>query len=80
MATFTRNYTKKHQRITADCLKIGEMMEVDEEKTPEYKGFVILRSYNCLVCLNDPTNTWGIYSLLEGYKLLPGESVTLTQE
>jgi len=60
----------------AKWLRVGEMMEVEDEIK---RGHILLRSFNSIISLTDPNHTYGIDCELTGRKLLPGESVTLTQ-
>ena len=71
------NYTTDNLTNAQD-LKIGDLLEI---VTGEYKGEVILKTFECFVQLSDPSNTWNLNtSGLLGRKLLPGESITLTVE
>ena len=58
-------------------LKIGEMMEVYDTSIP---GQILLKTYDGIVSLNDPNQTWSSGTMLSGRKLLPGEEILLTQE
>ena len=64
--------------ILASSLKVGDMMVITEAGC--YTGHVILRTYDALCSLTNPNSTWGVGAPHKGRKLLPGESVTLTQE
>lgn len=62
----------------ASQLKVGEMMLVIEEGV--YKGDILLKTYNSVVSLVDPSFTWNPCINIKGRKLLQGESVTLIVE
>ena len=72
---FNSNCTYK-SIFDSSMLEIGEMMELYEQ----YKGFILLRTYNGFVCLNNPKFTWKSDAKLSGRKLYPGEGITLVQE
>lgn len=76
----SRRINIKHQMFTSDELKIGEMMEWEDNASPNNNGGVILRTYDRLVCLNNPSITFKIDSTLCGRKLQPGEGISLIQE
>ena len=60
-------------------LKMGEMMEIDDEDNPTDKGSIGIKTYDGIISLNDPGISWELSAKLRGRKLFPGESVTLTQ-
>ena len=71
------NY-KTDNLTNAQDLKIGDLLEIT---TGDYKGEIILKTYECFVLLSDPGSTWSLGSTgLIGRKLLPGESITLIVE
>ena len=71
------NY-KTDNLVNAQDLEIGDLLEIVEG---DYKGEIILKTYECFVQLSDPNNTWGLGTPgLIGRKLLPGESITLIVE
>lgn len=74
---YKTNFKSIQKGFNASMLEIGEMMEVTEEC---YSGHVLLRCYGYVVSLFDPKEAWDIDCSLTGRKLLPGESITLTQE
>lgn len=63
---------------TGQDLKIGDLLEI---VAGDYKGEIILKTYECFVQLSDPNNTWSLGTPgLIGRKLLPGERITLIVE
>jgi hypothetical protein len=75
--------TKDFRKITqASSLNIGDMMVINEdtEHLIKYNGYVILRVYKGLVCLDNPNLTWDSGANIKGTPLNPRDSVTLTQE
>lgn len=66
--------------IMGKDLKIGEMMMVDDNECNSYDGEILLRTSKYIVSLSCITHCWENETPLRGYKLLPGESVTLIQE
>ena len=71
------NY-KTDNLINGQDLKIGDLLEIVEG---DYKGEIILKTYECFVMLSDPGSTWSLSTPgLIGRKLLPGESITLIVE
>lgn len=73
MSILTSNLKKIRFSCKASLLCVGEMMELGD-------GVIILKTYNKLISLTNPLYTWDLDANLLGRKLLPGESVTLTQE
>ena len=62
----------------AKDLETGDLLEIVEG---DYKGEIILKTYECFVMLSDPGSTWSLSTPgLIGRKLLPGESITLIVE
>ena len=57
--------------------KMGDLMVIIETNS-NYKGHVILHSYDEFIDLNDPHNVWSLGLGVEVRYLKPGESVTLT--
>ena len=78
MKTIRINPAKRIRLIKGMDMAIGQMMElVDGCK----KGGIILRTYDGLVQLDSPSNTWsGNNCTLEGRLLNSGEGITLIQE
>lgn len=74
---YKTNFKSIQKEFNSSMLEIGEMMEITEGC---YSGHIILRCYEFIVSLYNPKNTWDIDCTLTGRKLLPGESITLTQE
>ena len=71
------NY-KTDNLTNAQDLKTGDLLEIVEG---DYKGKIILKTYECFVMLSDPSSTWSLSTCgLLGRKLLPGESITLIVE
>ena len=71
------NY-KTDNLVNAQDLEIGDLLEI---VTGDYKGEIILKTYECFVQLSDPNNTWSLGTCgILGRKLLPGESITLIVE
>ena len=71
------NY-KTDNLTNAQDLKTGDLLEV---VTGDYKGEIILKTYECFVMLSDPSSTWSLGTCgLLGRKLLPGETITLIVE
>lgn len=70
-----KKYMKKKvpPSFNASKLAIGEMMET---KT----GEIVIRSYNSIVSLTYPEQTWDTQATLSGRKLERGEYVTITQD
>lgn len=78
MAKLTTSFNISNDNFLSKDLKIGEMMEINLHGS---KGtHVIIKTYDRYVSLNAPETTWELGSKLYGRKLLPGESITLTQE
>lgn len=83
MSKLTKSWPyDKEPQFDSSRLHIGEMMVCDDSIS---KGEVLLRCYCSIVSLTDPTHTWKFNFTSEcpkliGRKLLPGESITLTQE
>lgn len=70
---------KDDKPFNSSMLEVGEMMKCTE--IDNHYGEILLRIYgDTIVSLNTPGSTWSGPSSLSGRKLLPGESVTLTQE
>ena len=71
------NY-KTDNLINGQDLKIGDLLEI---VIGDYKGEIILKTYECFVLLSNPNNTWSLDTPgLIGRKLLPGERITLIVE
>ena len=71
------NY-KTDNLTNAQDLKIGDLLEIT---TGDYKGEIVLKTYECFVLLSDPGSTWRLGTPgFIGRKLLPGESITLIVE
>ena len=71
------NY-KTDNLTNAQDLKTGDLLEIVEG---DYKGKIILKTYECFVMLSDPSSTWSLSTCgLLGRKLLPGETITLIVE
>jgi hypothetical protein len=65
-----------YDSFSSTNLEIGEMMEAQISDNIE----VIIRTHSGFVSLTNPSHVWNLDANLKGRKLLPGESITLTQE
>jgi len=67
----TSNIPEVNPTVRALDMKIGQMGIMDEQ--------IVLRCYECLISLTDPSYTWDAYALESNYvRILPvGTTVTL---
>ena len=81
MAKLTLNLLNSSANFDSSMLKVGEMMQIfDKDVDKKHWGTVGIRIYEDFASLSHPSSTWDVSSKILGRKLLPGESVTLTQE
>ena len=59
MIRVTESY--KSQTIFAKDMKIGDTGIIADRDTDS--GKIVLRGYDCLVCLNEPVSTWDLNNL-----------------
>lgn len=78
MSKLTIKFKTNDKPFNSSMLKIGELMEVGLSHA--YAEHIIIRVFGKFVSLNSPGITWDESAIIPGRKLLPGESVTLTQE
>lgn len=74
------NFQAVRKKCNSHDLKIGEMMILDDTAYPEYHGHILIKIYDEILSLSDPSIVWNEKGGLNGSKLLPGESITLIQE
>ena len=75
MAKLTINFNNAQKEITNKDLQVGEMMQTRD-------GSILMRFSDHFAYLNPGYVSFkiGVNDYIKGRKLLPGESLTLTQE
>lgn len=63
--------------ISARQLSIGEVMQVMDGSST-YNGEILLRTYDMLISLSNPRNTWSTGVTIRGVRLPKGTQITLT--
>lgn len=78
MSKLTKSWNnKKEPQFDSSMLNASEMMEVDDKRYSSSNGEIVFRSTLGYISLNDGKV---FETKVFGRKLLPGESITLTQE
>lgn len=73
---FDKIFGKDPKPFVSSMLKIGEII-MAEQNGQKWGGHRILRAYDTLISLDDPTCTWGSEVGILGKKLEPGTKVTI---
>ena len=79
MSILTRNLKLNNTVFDSSRLKIGEMM-VSSLEFAVGPNQILFRTRNSIVSLSQPELIWDQSIAILGRKLLPGESIILTQE